>query len=319
VLQIADEELEVIDEHSVEGTAGSDSETLDAGKGEAPSWSAVACVGPGFRDRSSGMSATLGIDLSSRPKNTAACWIDWAPGHAEVIALWCSSGPDGAPLNDALLIAAMRGALPGLPAPTKVAVDSPLGWPADFIRGVADLDRWPIPIDEARARLERRATDHWVHRTTGKQPLSVTTDRIAYPAMRAAGLLAHYTRSSGDPVDRTGMTGLVCEAYPDPAIRRLGVWPQSIAPRASYKRAAQDVREAILAKLVRAAPWLALSDSDRERCVDCDDCLDALICALVARAAEQRKTIPPPEELTQEAILEGWIHLPESGSLSELL
>jgi hypothetical protein len=53
--------------------------------------------------------------------------------------------------------------------------------------------------------------------------------------------------------------------------------------------------------------------------VHSDDCLDALVCALVARAVDRRKTIPPPHELAEEATVEGWIHLPDTGSLSALL
>jgi hypothetical protein len=158
-----------------------------------------------------------------------------------------------------------------------------------------------------------------VHETTKKQPLSVTTDRIAYPAMRAAGLLAHYTRSFDAPVDRSGVTGIICEAYPDPAIRRFGLWPPDVPFRASYKRDAREVRKGIVEQLGATAPWLSVSEADRDRCVEFDDCLDALICALVARAAERGKTIAPPQELAEEASVEGWIHLPQAGSLLDLL
>jgi hypothetical protein len=264
------------------------------------------------------MGATLGIDLSSRPNNTAICAIEWLGGSAKIVALWRGTAPTGAPLRDEVLIAAMRGHSRDIPAPTKVAIDAPLGWPVDFIRGVSDPVNWPVKIDESRRRLERRATDHWVHETTGKQPLSVATDRIAYPAMRAAGLLAHYAQASGDRVDRSGMTGLVCETYPDPAIRRFGIWPARTGARQSYKGPAHDIRRAIVDRLTEAAPWLTLTQTDRQRCIDFDDYLDAVICALAARAAEQDKTIAPPQDLAAEAALEGWIHLPADGSLPAL-
>src|SRR3954447_17410944 len=157
------------------------------------------------------MGSTLGIDLSSQPKSTALCVVEWSREAAHVIALWRGTTPDGAPLRDALLIAALRGDWSSLPRPSKVAIDAPFGWPIDFVRGVSDPGNWPVKIDESRGRLERRATDHWVREATGKQPLSVSTDWVAYPAMRAAGLLAHYVEVADDPVDRSGMTGLVCE------------------------------------------------------------------------------------------------------------
>ena len=93
-------------------------------------------------------------------------------------------------------------------------------------------------------------------RTTGKQPLSVTTDRVGYAAMRAAGILSHYAEPEGRQIDRTRLSGLVCEAYPDPAIRSLGLWPSSVAARQSYKGTARPVREAIIGELVVAVPWL---------------------------------------------------------------
>jgi predicted RNase H-like nuclease len=79
------------------------------------------------------------------------------------------------------------------------------------------------------------------------------------------------------------------------------------------------LRATIVDELAARAAGLSLSDADRHQCVEFDDCLDALICALTARAVEKHKTIPPPAELADEARLEGWIHLPESGALSSLL
>ena len=131
------------------------------------------------------------------------CVVTWAPGQARVGALMTD-------VDDALLVAAVEGDAAGGPRPSKVAVDAPLGWPVDFVRGVADPAAWPVAIGGDRRRLERRATDHWVHEREKKQPLSVTTDRIGYAAMRAAGLLAHLA-AGGEAVDRSGASGRVCE------------------------------------------------------------------------------------------------------------
>ncbi len=102
------------------------------------------------------MSATLGIDLSSRPERTAVCFVEWFSKRAEVSALWRGTDSHGLPLRDDLLVRAMHGA-GELPAPSKVALDAPLGWPVDFVRGVTEPGKWPVKIDESRARLERRA------------------------------------------------------------------------------------------------------------------------------------------------------------------
>jgi predicted nuclease with RNAse H fold len=243
---------------------------------------------------------TLGIDLASQPRNTASCAIAWQETRAQVTSLCLD-------VDDAALVAAMRGA-------AKVAIDAPLGWPVDFVAGLRDPGAWPVPLGESRSRLERRATDRWVHEHASKQPLSVSTDRIAYAAMRAAGLLAHIGAS--EPIDRSGMTGRVCEAYPDPAIRCFGLWPEGAGARESYKGSATQLRERIVERL---PAWLDISAARRRACIDADHCLDALICALVARAAARALTYPPPDELRREAEAEGWIHLPRPGSLARLL
>ena len=256
------------------------------------------------------MTATLGVDLASRPKNTALCVIEWSRDRAAVVALLKAVDAGGTPLHDKLIVSAMRGLWGGLPAPSKVAIDAPLGWPIDFTRAVSGAAVWPVELDGDRSRLERRATDHWVHRAASKLPLSVTTDRIAHAAMRAAGLLAHYAATFDEAIDRSGTLGLVCETYPDPAIRRLGLWPDDAGARDSYKGQAEGLRERVVGRLRDRAPWLDLSPEHERACVESDDCLDALVCAVVARAAERGLTEKPPPEVKYEAQQEGWIHLP---------
>jgi hypothetical protein len=136
----------------------------------------------------------------------------------------------------------------------------------------------------------------------GKLPLSVSTDRIAYCAMRCAAIL--------DGLGPRDGSGRVLEAYPDAALR---CWVGG--PWASYKGPARVRREVLLAPLLDV---VALSAAQVEACVAWDDNLDALVCALVARAAALGETIPPPPELERLALVEGWIHLPRAGSLSRI-
>jgi hypothetical protein len=254
--------------------------------------------------------ATLGLDLASQPKNTGVCAIEWTAGHADVLMLWRGTDDGSTALHDHLIVDLMQGLRGDLPLPSKVAIDAPLGWPVDFVRAVSDPGAWPVGIDGDRKRLERRATDYWVRDFASKLPLSVTTDRIAFAAMRAAGLLAHYEATSQDAIDRTGMTGLVCETYPDPAIRKLGLWPMDAGARDSYKGDAKALRDNIMRRLTQDAPWLRLSPTHHQACIESDDCLDALVCALVARAVQRHLTIQPPPDVAKEAMTEGWIHLP---------
>lgn len=253
------------------------------------------------------MSTTLGIDLASQPKNTAICTIEWADGAAEVKRLLHGRAQREALDNDALRAELEAGH-------AKVAIDAPLGWPEPFVRALAahrELDRWP---QAPKATLERRCTDLFVIEQTGKRPLSVSTDRIAYCAMRCAVLL------SGLDEPRDG-SGLVVEAYPDAALRCWLAPSFEARPAPTYKGAdAQDRREVLLTALLSVLGGaFSIAQTFQDACVASDDCLDALLCALVARAAERRRTVSPKtDEQRRLARIEGWIHLPEPDSLSEL-
>ncbi len=212
----------------------------------------------------------------------------------------------------------MLGDRPPGHAPAKIGIDAPLGWPLEFVAAVADPDAWPLVEDVEPVALVRRRTDRWVHERTGKVPLSVSTDRIAYPAMRAQRLLRRYREVSGTPIDRSGLTGAVCEVYPDVGVTHFGLRPPG-PRRVSYKGTAGLVaRRALLDVLVRRAPWLALSVGQQAHCVAFDDPFDALIAALITRSVQLGLTEPPPPAMAAAAAQEGWIHLPRPGGLADL-
>lgn len=203
-------------------------------------------------------------------------------------------------------------------APVKIGIDAPLGWPVAFVAAVGDPDAWPLAAEVEPVALVRRRTDRWVHELTGKVPLSVSADLIAYPAMRAQRLLRRYRELTGASIDRSGLTGPVCEVYPDVGVTRFGLRREG-ERRVSYKRAAgQEARRDLLDTLCERAPWLVLSPVQRADCVATDDHFDALIAALITRSVQLGLSEPPPPELAAEATREGWIHLPRSGGLSEL-
>lgn len=66
-------------------------------------------------------------------------------------------------------------------------------------------------------------------------------------------------------------------------------------------------RAQLVSNLVGRAPWLQLGKHERT-CVESDDALDAVVCALVARDL----AVGPPLSLNDPATArrEGWIHLP---------
>ena len=239
---------------------------------------------------------TLGIDLASQPKKTGACVIRW--GDPVVIEDPITG------LTDSDLVALMMRA-------DKVGIDVPLGWPTEFMDSVAQYRsgaRWSIAHTDQRLYL--RATDRFVLREIRKRPLSVSADRIAVPAMRAAYLL-----SQVDPgFDRTGR-GRIVEVYPAAS---LTVWGLDANRYKGTKGAATRSR---LLESFRAATqkWVLISDSCYTKCAKNDDAFDALIASLTARAASigRCQTIDPID--LKAAASEGWIALPRPGSLGQLV
>lgn len=246
---------------------------------------------------------TVGIDLAGRTGTTGMCRVTW--GRRPVVELLPAKLD-----ND--LLEAMRSA-------DKTGLDSPLGWPVAFVsllvahRAGAEL---PALADHAACADGRsglgntfthRLTDDvaWKRTGAGKlRPLSVSADKLGVVAIRAAGLLARLAEG-GPAIPRDG-SGPVVEVYPAFALIQWGLTPDG-----SYKgKGATAARARILAGL-EAGLGLDLSDRVRDRCVASDHDLDALISAVVARAAACGMThVPATEEEQSMAGVEGWIHLP---------
>ena len=246
---------------------------------------------------------TAGVDLASRDTATASCTVEWSAAGARVVALRCGQGDED--LVDVIAAADVTG------------IDIPLGWPDAFVASVTAHHRgepWPsAPL----ASLCYRATDlHLEQRLralgTSRRPLSVTTDRIAIPAMRAARLLPRLA-ARGIPVDRAG-SGRVVEVYPAAA---LDVWG---LPSRQYKGVeGAATRARLLAALEqRLAPTLSLDGATRATCSASDHALDALVAALIARTVGRGLCARPPDDQLAQARREGWIALPDPGSLERL-
>jgi hypothetical protein len=247
---------------------------------------------------------TLGIDLAARPQKTGACVIAWSDGRATVglLEVGWDDGRIQAELDKC----------------DKCALDIPLGWPQAFVETLLhhQAGRPWFHKDFDRSRLHHRETDRYVRSQVKKVPLSVSTDRIGVPALRAAAIL------SGRKVDRSG-EGLIVEVYPAAALCRWGFDPfdhDGVTAKLSYKdKKGRPVRERlVMAFRAATAPWLVASDHHWNECVRVDHLLDALICSLNARAAELSLTDPVPAGLRQAVLEEGWIALPKAGSLAIL-
>ena len=246
---------------------------------------------PGTRDRAM---LTLGVDLASDPSNTGVCVVRWNPPRAKVAVLRV-----GADDRRIVRLHALCNA---------TGIDAPFGWSVEFVRLVRLLptQKTAIPgwFQKAKPDLRYRATDHYVQQATGQWPLAVSADRIAMAAMRCQGLLARMgvTDRSGD--------GRVFEVYPAAALKRWGL------PHSGYKaKKGETTRERLLEQLLVEARWLHPSDDQRTALLANDNALDALLCALIARAAALGLADECPDELKATARTEGWIHLPRADSL----
>jgi hypothetical protein len=255
------------------------------------------------------MGVSLGIDLASQNKKTAACRIEW--GESSAKALEPRMGQANGDSLDWLV------ELCG--PPDWIGIDAPFGWPEPMVTAVADwATRKPWPATNPRD-LRLRLTDQHVYSATGLTPLSVSSDRIAIVAWRCAQLLT-LLAAGGPAIDRTGADGIY-EVYPGAALSCWGLDRAGYKTRGSAeaKLGQRDARSKLIAELALRAPWLQLSEA-RDACIESDDALDALLAALVARAASRGRTIAPPTDGQMTTLVrEGWIHLPMRDSLAQLL
>jgi len=228
----------------------------------------------------------LGVDLASQPKNTAAAILDGG-SLVELVSV----------VDDDTIVAMADGC-------EAVGLDAPLGWPDPFVATIT-AHHAGLAIPEHPPRdLQLRLTDQVISRAIGKQPLSVSTDRIGVVALRAIRVLE---RLAGLGADRSGKAG-VYETYPGGAVAR---WELTTA---SYKhRESQPQRERIVVALEQ---WVALGDF-RDQMVERDDDLDAVLCAVIARLAKAGRTIRPTPQEQPRSSREGWIHVP-IGHIDEL-
>jgi len=245
---------------------------------------------------------TVGIDLSSQPIRTVACVIEWGRPRARILLFHENA-------DDAALLELMLD-----PAVTKVGIDAPFGWPTEFVNAVHDYsesEEWP---DTEQRLLVLRETDRQVREQTGRVPLSVTTDKIAYTAIRCARLLTEL-RQSGASVDRSG-GGRVVEVYPAAALIQWGMSP--IGYKGRNLKASARRRSLLETVVAETQDCLELSTEDVATCEAGDHHLDALLAALVARAVEKGHSVRVPAEHLERARREGWIQVPERGSLNVL-
>lgn len=161
----------------------------------------------------------------------------------------------------------------------QFAVDVPFGWPdtfTDFVvahRGQAQM----LPRDREAWRKEtlaRRATDQRLARH-GALPLPASFDRLGKTAVMWSAI-EYDLRQRGVVIDRSGLTGRVCETYPTAA---LAAW-------------SLGKKEPTLEVIERSFPWLTIGENLRGL-LTTDDACDAAVCALMARGKALGITVGP--------------------------
>jgi hypothetical protein len=238
---------------------------------------------------------TVGVDLAAQAAHTAVATVEWDAGAARLVDVDIPAD------DDAVLWQAAQA--------DKVGIDCPLGWPEPFVEFLCAHRAVASENVPAWRSLAYRRTDEHVRTATGLTPLSVATDRIGLTAMRAARLQGRLAKCGHD-VRRDG-AGLIVEVYPAAGLR---LWR---LPHNRYKGRANNAALGVLVDaLLRAAPWLEPGDHERI-CRHSDHAFDALVAALLARAAARGSTLEPDDGDRETAATEGWIALPV-GSLEDL-
>lgn len=237
---------------------------------------------------------TLGIDMSSQAPNTAACKIEWFQDGT------CKVHPAFLSCDDTCLDELIKEV-------NAVGIDAPFGWPEPFRKAVSD--GISIPWMDCRDKVILRTTDwetirilkHLPDLKNRPRPLSVSSDRIALPAMRTMALLQ---RQPVRVTDKAG-DGKFYEVYP---AATLAVWGVRLN---GYKAGGKAKTEAALRRrremVCQLRAWIPEIPEDYAQT---DHGLDALVASLSARAAAFQWTFLPGKD-AELAKTEGWIHIPD--------
>jgi predicted nuclease with RNAse H fold len=239
---------------------------------------------------------TLGIDLASQNENTAACLVEWKDGAAVLRELFDRGSDDE-------LVARMRAVRD---AGGCVGIDAPFGWPEAFLAAMTDWREHGRFPSTASAELAYRVTDDKKY-LAKKQPLSVSSDRIAYVAWRCARLLTRFYE--GAPVPRLGPA--VVEVYPGASMASWGLACQG------YKQS-EPTRKKLLLELAAKGLGFEPDEAQRATLTRSEHLFDAFVASLSARAFQVKRCDAIPEQHRDAAAREGWIMVPGASSLARL-
>lgn len=241
----------------------------------------------------------VGIDLAAQPNNTSACVLEWRK-RPRVVEIRRSA------TDDWIISKASQ-------STTAIGIDSPFGWPISFVNFIHQkrVARHPRPLSASEAiGLKYRITDIFVRNhfdSLGKniRPISVSTDKLGAVALRCARLVQCLEKQHGGQCK-------IFEVYPAAS---LACWMTIEGSYKSNKNAQQsrENRAYILGELEMHGVDVSIF---RDKFVNSDDDLDALVSALTAAVAFKERTYLPSADTLEVAKFEGWIHIP-CGSLED--
>jgi predicted nuclease with RNAse H fold len=234
----------------------------------------------------------IGVDCATDPKNVGLARARWhEDGWRMVETLACSRVE-----QPKVVVAAWLEEDPDV----LLALDAPLGWPAEFGPRLARHQAGG-PVPEAPARFFSRATDRFVHRTFKKRPLDVGADRIARTAHAALSLLDAVRRDTGHPLPLAWTPQFVpCPAVIEvyPAATLLGHGLPSTGHKGAENHRARRRIEGVLEEAF-VPPLQHAVESMNEHQVD------ALLCVLAGLDFLRGVALPPEDDAL--ARQEGWI------------
>jgi predicted RNase H-like nuclease len=184
---------------------------------------------------------------------------------------------------------------------TLLALDAPLGWPAD-LGGALVAHTAGNPIDIDPNLLFRRETDRFVKREINKQPLDVGADRIARTARAALELLQDVRNATDEAIPLAWDPDLgagihAIEVYPGATMAAYGVAARGYKKRKEGQAPRRELL-AFLGEQVRLPEDTALMEENA-------DALDAGLCVLSALDFLRGRATTPRDQ--QKARKEGWI------------
>lgn len=239
---------------------------------------------------------TLGIDLASQNENTAACLVEWSGGEVILRELLDRGSDDE-------LVARMRAVRD---AGGCIGIDAPFGWPEAYLAAMTSWrEEGRFPATDSK-ELAFRLTDRKEY-LAKKQPLSVSSDRIAYVAWRCARLLTRFFE--GAPTSRLGPT--VVEVYPGASMASWGLGAQG------YKQSEPTRKKLLLELNAKGLCWVS-DEAQQSALTRSEHLFDAFIASLSTRAFQIKRCDPIPAAHQAVAEREGWIMLPGATSLSKL-